>query len=130
MRKLSLAAVSLGTILTAGFLMPNHAEALIGAPGSGRSRPAQRPALPMRCIWRRLGRAIKARSHLYAFNLWPTYGSFAMPALKPAQRSPLRSRWPNHSQYVRTACDSDQFGASQRTDEERHKRTHTPQGTA
>ena len=34
MRKLTLIAVSATTILAAGIFLPNHAEALIAAPGS------------------------------------------------------------------------------------------------
>src|SRR6516225_5789811 len=43
MRKLTLAAVSLVTILAAGFLIPNHAQALIGAPGSTSAMQAVVP---------------------------------------------------------------------------------------
>ena len=41
MRKLARSSVSAATILAAGFLIPNHAEALIGAPGTA-SLAAQR----------------------------------------------------------------------------------------
>ena len=53
MRKLTLAAVSLVTILAAGFLIPNHAQALIGAPGSASAMQGVVPVENvMWCGWR------------------------------------------------------------------------------
>jgi hypothetical protein len=53
MHKLTLAAVSLVTILAAGFLIPNHAQALIGAPGSASAMQAVVPVENvMWCGWR------------------------------------------------------------------------------
>jgi hypothetical protein len=50
MRKLTLTAVSAATILAAGFLIPNHAEALIGAPGTA-SLAAQAVAPVENVVW-------------------------------------------------------------------------------
>ncbi len=53
MRKRTLAAVSLATILAAGLLTPNHAEALIGAPASASAMQAVVPVENVGwCGWR------------------------------------------------------------------------------
>jgi hypothetical protein len=50
MRKLARSSVSTAAILAAGFLIPNHAEALIGAPGTA-SLAAQTVAPIENVVW-------------------------------------------------------------------------------
>jgi hypothetical protein len=50
MRKLARSSVSAAAILAAGFLIPNHAEALIGAPGTA-SLAAQTVAPIENVVW-------------------------------------------------------------------------------
>jgi hypothetical protein len=50
MRKLARSSVSAATILAAGFLIPNHAEALIGGPGTA-SLAAQAVAPVENVVW-------------------------------------------------------------------------------